>query len=517
MRVWKNFPKLETGSYGDIVIRNITEPFWKACIDTVNTPGRRIRVCAVGTPGIGKTTCTPYLIRMLLKKNGDTVVYLLRKNNEKGRYYQFVKQEDGTITARIYPEEKDIDSIPVLKKESTYYIIDPRKTTDSCDPGDEFEGKVIIPSSPNSRHWGNQEFTKNRDGVFGVFHFFPLWTLDELQHARPYITTTEMPPLTPEDVEQRFGEVGGVPRHIFADPVYYARCLELQDSAVQQLTFEQAEDIARDEIRELDAMNSKVPKSAIMGYTVKPGDSKFQQKEIVLVSPRAGEKVYSKFMKLLWKLMLKLQIKGDMIFEAYTRAKMAERTKTEYEARFFCYGCKEPDPNVTKTPPLGGCTATRYSANIIGRALNEPNVVFHSVRSNEALVDFVYYDKSEWHFHLFQATTSETHDININQAKNISTRLLQSNKVRNVSLYYLVPGDNYPNYRTKRKNLGELWSKSNAAFFSNWRMWEVLVPNPDGEMSQSTISQKDGKPPGSDIEFISSPERGSIESSGNAL
>ena len=77
MSVLRKVVKLETNVRADIVIRNITKPFWQACIDTVNTPYMRIRVCAVGTPGTGKTAATPILIRMLLDE-GHTVVYLLR-------------------------------------------------------------------------------------------------------------------------------------------------------------------------------------------------------------------------------------------------------------------------------------------------------------------------------------------------------------------------------------------------------------------------------------------------------
>ena len=63
----------------DVIIRNITEHFWQACIDQVDeyneNDNKRYRVCAVGTPGIGKTASTPILIRRLLSK-GHTVVSL---------------------------------------------------------------------------------------------------------------------------------------------------------------------------------------------------------------------------------------------------------------------------------------------------------------------------------------------------------------------------------------------------------------------------------------------------------
>ena len=48
----------------DIVIRNNTEPFWESCLEVVDAKdnNNRTRVCAIGAPGIGKTTSTAYLI-----------------------------------------------------------------------------------------------------------------------------------------------------------------------------------------------------------------------------------------------------------------------------------------------------------------------------------------------------------------------------------------------------------------------------------------------------------------------
>ena len=92
MRLWRNIPDreelddiedledLEEGKgLVNIVRRSILEPFWQSCIDGVDIVKgrRRYRVCAVGTPGIGKTYTTPLLLRMLLLKN-SSVVYIRR-------------------------------------------------------------------------------------------------------------------------------------------------------------------------------------------------------------------------------------------------------------------------------------------------------------------------------------------------------------------------------------------------------------------------------------------------------
>jgi hypothetical protein len=64
MLVMQNIPDLEAGSVvvpnKNIIIRKVVEAFWKACIACVDENGDdRWRVCAVGTPGIGKATTTP--------------------------------------------------------------------------------------------------------------------------------------------------------------------------------------------------------------------------------------------------------------------------------------------------------------------------------------------------------------------------------------------------------------------------------------------------------------------------
>jgi hypothetical protein len=55
---------------------------------------------------------------------------------------------------------------------------------------------------------------------------------EELQSARGVL----MPTMKEEELEQRFREVGGVPRHIFEpNPKQHEMCCKLQDTAVQDL------------------------------------------------------------------------------------------------------------------------------------------------------------------------------------------------------------------------------------------------------------------------------------------
>jgi len=80
MRVIQNVTSLESGVESNVIIRNVTEPFWRECIDVVTKPSVKYRVCALGTPGIGKTKTTAYLIKMLLDRK-ETVVYRVCSEN----------------------------------------------------------------------------------------------------------------------------------------------------------------------------------------------------------------------------------------------------------------------------------------------------------------------------------------------------------------------------------------------------------------------------------------------------
>ena len=106
MRLWRDIPDLEApqGRPKSIVLRSNIELFWQSCIDEVESldPDDRTRVCAVGTPGIGKTFTTPLLLRMLLLKN-STVVYIRRSPERKSWYFEFIPTSDG-YAVNVYPE-----------------------------------------------------------------------------------------------------------------------------------------------------------------------------------------------------------------------------------------------------------------------------------------------------------------------------------------------------------------------------------------------------------------------------
>jgi hypothetical protein len=178
----------------NIIAREDTVPFWKECIKVVDagngykTPNR---VCAVGSPGIGRTSTTPILIKLLLSKEGPiTVVYIKYTSDvaakKTGWYCVFTKNADGEFSTSLFPEDTRIVDIKEVFDDKTYFVIDPGPTKLSANPSEDVLAKVIINASPDRNHWGGSAFTKGGKGT-GVHCYYPLWTLDELVAAARYI------------------------------------------------------------------------------------------------------------------------------------------------------------------------------------------------------------------------------------------------------------------------------------------------------------------------------------------
>jgi hypothetical protein len=89
--------------------------------------------------------------------------------------YEFTpNNESDTVTTKVYHECNGGDDIASLFDSSTYYVVDPGKTKDSCDPVEDFEPKVIIVSSPDECHWGGNSFVATLRAFSCIFPRGPL-------------------------------------------------------------------------------------------------------------------------------------------------------------------------------------------------------------------------------------------------------------------------------------------------------------------------------------------------------
>ena len=145
---------------------------------------------------------------LLLKQPRSTVVYIRRSIKLTSWYYEFVPTPKW-VAANAYPEEfNKLPYIASLKQTSTYYVVDPGRTKESCNPGTKFKPRLIIISSPDESHWGGGDFQKLRGKKTGVVQYYPLWTLKEVRHGLEYFSSDFR--LSPQQLAERYRRVGGV-------------------------------------------------------------------------------------------------------------------------------------------------------------------------------------------------------------------------------------------------------------------------------------------------------------------
>ena len=459
MRILRQIPSLDFIGRYDLVIRSITQPFWEECIRVVTTPGMHFRVCAVGTPGIGKTSSTPFLIRMLLKEK-HTVVY---RRLSAAYFWEFAWNNEEGYVVRVHPKIRDISDVDCLNDPSTFYIVDPGSTRNNCAPDTEFEARTIIVSSPNDHNWGSADFEKQRGPVIGMFRYFPIWSWKEILKARPYLSSSD---LSEEEVTERFRQVGGVPRHVFLPKAAFDLCLQSQNDAVRALTSTQAQLIVEGNCDAVGSFGSNQPKSALIGYAPTQEKIAFSSRYVTFISQSVAETIAEKFIGELWNLMLQKDNSDWSIFEVYCRKLMV------LPARSFlrrpCCGKKDPQRKNEANVTLGGCTAIRMGSDIAEAVITSgPMTLFHSVDPNYPLIDFIYKDH-EGTVHAFQPTVGQTHEAKAKQMRELRKKLGDLS----LALYYLIPGENFRLFVTKPTN-----PKTDELT----QVWHILIPNPNKE------------------------------------
>jgi hypothetical protein len=452
MKVISNIPKLN-GERFDLIVRACTVPFWQACIDKVETPGKNYRACAVGTPGIGKTTSTFVLIRLLLLRGKCVVHHILRKNTT-GWIYEFRPREPNEppsppFVCSVHNEMKLLE-IPSLGEHDTFYVVDPGPTTRDCNPDDYFPARVIIVSSPNAKHWGGEEFAKSRDDVEhgvsgGIFFYYPIWSWAELRGAIDHLNLGTDDNLTLEEMRNRYVSVGGVPRHLWKPKTDFDIFVEDQLLAVNDLLPPQTEKMAMGAWKSLVTNDSGQPKSAIIGY--KTGRD-FRHPEIGPISLVIRQKVFENHLENIWRDVCNRPNPGTA-FEEYTWLLMVGATKRSMKSR-PCVGYRKVGAYATITDvQLGGCKALQKVDQLITAARDEPGTLFLPSSNREEFIDFVYAevapDPVKIHFHAFQATYSGSHAAKQDGISNFEAKLKPGERA---TVYYLVPSWKFRGFKT---------------------------------------------------------------------
>uniref|UniRef100_A0A0K6S988 Uncharacterized protein n=1 Tax=Chromera velia CCMP2878 TaxID=1169474 RepID=A0A0K6S988_9ALVE len=373
---------------GNVVVREVTKRFWEKCISEVQ---KGYRVCAVGSPGIGKSTSVAVLIKMLLER-GETAVYLKRTldTSRDGVCYEFKPMGSGRIETEVYTEEQAIRvEVASLKLPSTFFLIDPGSNQGSCDPSFRVEAKVIMNASPDSKHWGNEFDKRQQDGeAYGIFLYYPLWTLLELLAASGFLSPSGY--LIEEDVLlERYREFGGTPRAVFAPESDLQGLRRKQKKGVHALTPEQVKLIADDKVAAVDTDDASQPKSSVMGYE---SEGPSYDGKPVIISKVVCERISERHMGLLWR-DLELQSTHSTrghLFEAYVRSLMLREGGNTFWSR-KAVGARGDKTGTNLELPC--CESIRLVHDVsaaVKACQKSGSVVYHSVNQQYELVDFVF-------------------------------------------------------------------------------------------------------------------------------
>ena len=475
MRVLPDVLSIEGLGKKTVILRGkITEEFWQQVID--NT--KDFRVCAVGTPGIGKTSSTCILIRLLLEQH-HAVLYHVRSEKNDGFVYMFTPPANSTgdIDVQVVPENKFIMSDEKFDKPSFYYVVDPGKTKGSnCDPSNTFQGKVIIVSSPNEGHWGFNEFVKRRDNVMGIFLYLPVWTLRELLNAKQYFNIR----LSDEIIVSRYEEVGGIPRHIFDDETSYRTIVAKQNAAINSLTESQLRSMTSNDVDAVQTFDKSDPKSLLMVYERTP-DYNFQNFAVAISSQRVLLKLVDRNNVFLWNLMISVSVEdglGWKIFEAICRNRMLGNAKYYKKYRYH-----NGTDLVNRTPAsplkLGGCSRIQgIQGNLISAARENERVLYYSLDFKHEFIDFVY--RIGTNFFAFQVTIGGSKTCN---TKHLSTFAEEAGGPSNFLLHYLTYDKQFDKFKLNQKEVLRAFLKPNKEPNDipgdDWTINVVCIPRPN--------------------------------------
>ncbi len=446
MTILPNILSMETFSEpSNIVVRNITDAFWTACIEKVSNP-RTPRVTAVGNPGTGKSSSIPLLIRKLLKA-GKTVVYQIASRREELFYYEFVPSVGDSVVTNLYPESLSPLEIESLWLDTTYFIIDPGKYTGSCDPCNDVSAKVIIVAYPDERLWGESQFEKERGGRSGDFTYYPLWSLEELLFAREAINSN----MTVAEVHEGYRLFGGVPRHVF-DPAG-ENLLRTQTNCINTLVLHETRYVTRGDVYATSRFIAGPHKSDILGF-VQTNDTTYSTPTTDILSDHIAETIGVTHMTDIWKYKYEWRVPGNKIFKGYCRSLLLDKTnkrkKTKKGATEFRYRrVNELDDNENfSTIKLGGCKQVCLVSTDPIVEVMKPNsessmVLFHTLDKSDHIIDFVYKDK-KGRIHAFIATLGRNIDtLLLNMDDIIKLENKVGSKATKLSLYHMVPDDTF--------------------------------------------------------------------------
>jgi len=439
--VMKKVPDPYSGVSRNIIIRESDHHFWTLLLEQLEQVNGRKRVAAVGTPGVGKSTTAAYAIRCLLQA-GKTVVYLHRTVDGSGYYVQFSPPEDeeGQVEIELIAESTSPSDIDSLSDPDTYYVVDPGKTKTSCDPPHLVTCRVIIVASPDERHWGESNFTKNdQAGLGGFILYFPSWSLAQLSAASTELSGVQFVNNTVQELYEVFG---GVPRNVFF-PEEKEKEMNNLTTKVEAMTSTQLKELVSGQLNRHSGFGTDQPKGGIVDFVA---TDNFSQAELRLASSTILQMVRKQLMASIWTEMatypspITWQLLEDYMFCALQSA-------NNYTTR-RCIGKEDAAYTNFALLELGGCTDTMLAADCTGAVSRENDLtLIHSSDRFHPLYDMIY--KSGNTYYAFQLTVGKSHDAKARQIIDLVRQLHIGVGGRRLILFYAVHEGVFDDFVTK--------------------------------------------------------------------
>jgi hypothetical protein len=268
-----------------------------------------------------------------------------------------------------------------------------------------------------------------------------------------------------------------VPGLLRSGPKALREVLDHQKEAVNGLNDSQVFLIATGEIDALGTLDENIPKSIVVGVRcADDSPSDFGKKQVVAISPLVEDLICDRHMKILWKTMAQGKKFGWGIFAAYTRYLMLGERELECRR---CVGKKDDRYYRTTKKTFGGCSSIELVTDIVAEASQRWGVVFHPVSASNVLIDFIYQDERN-HIHAFQVTTGFEHKAKKKDIKKLTSSVADG---KQLSLYFLVPSDNFLTFTTE-----PVEPKVDCD------VWHVQVPDPSTDISKENPETKEKSP-----------------------
>ena len=432
MEVWELDSSL---ALPQILLREPVRAFWK---ETAAKLLAGKHVVAVGSPGIGKSSTHPYLLKLLLE-TGRPVVFLKRGLPPKyGTYYEFRPREGGYEAFEYDEVDVRKGTIASLQDPDAFLLIEPygqRKLPDR-----DIKARIALVCSPNREHYRGME--KTGPDEFGATSlYFPHWTLDELYEARPYMCDDNGDPILAnnEDVDERVRLYGLIPRHVFSeDP---AMVDSSQNTALARVSEDHVKMIMNaldgGTAIEIDDSSSLSPSSYVIAYESK---SPFSSRTIVVVSDHVKAELWNLHSSVLFR---QVQFGESPIarhmFEPYCREQIAKKDGATFKIR-SCVGKREKkDGSPQLSPYIPRVGDAKWKIEKVGELYDTdllPETLYHSASDTQKLIDALV-KREDGGVDGFQFTLGDTHTCNTQHLGAFASKFGTS--ARPFRLYYVVP------------------------------------------------------------------------------